>query len=521
MIQRGISLYSVLLVDDEEMVTQGLARFVPWTEAGYEVAGTATSVARALAFLENHPVDLVITDIQMPVQNGIELLRILKEQYPQIKTIILSGYSEFSYAQQALRLGALDYLTKPINFGAMKQLLEKVRSTLDAENRQQNEEGCVQEMLAQTLIMNYVNGYPYDRKRAAACLDVENPITVVRMIGKGKVALPDTVAREFQQIFCPCRIVSPSNHEFLAVLECSRASVTLHKEIDSFIAQHGGTVQLCAGVSEEQNGYELVRLAARQATKAMHYQNARSAAGVTFYEQVREIFLSTGDRDLNGASSIRELVEMLAVPEKRPQLLSQFTGTLYSVGNKQNRSLIQAQRFCTELLVEIDASIQDLNLPNYPRHVLLSETLVEALGAESLVEINACMTQYFQQLLERLQQIDETRMAGELVDRVKGYIGAHLAENITLSVLAEIFYVSPVYLSRLFKKKTGTNFVEYLTALRIEKAKQYLNDPHLKVYHVAEMVGYDNPRYFARLFKEATGMVPQEYRSMLYLDDET
>lgn len=508
-------MYSVLLVDDEEMVTQGLSRFVPWADIGYEVSGTATSVARALTFLENHPVDLVITDIQMPIQNGIDLLRILKEQYPKIKTIILSGYSEFSYAQQALRLGALDYLTKPVNFSAMKQLLEKVRATLDEETKHNSQDDNVQEILAHTLIMNYINGYPYDESRAAACLDVTAPIAVVHMIAKGKAALPDAVADTFQQAFHPCRIISPSNHEFLAVLERPHDVPVLHTEIDTFIVQYSGSIQLCAGVSEIQPGYTEVRLAAKQASKAMHYQNARSSAGVTFYEQVKEIFLSTGARNPKEEAGIRDLVEMLSVAEKRPQLLSQFTSTLYAVANQQNASIIQAQRFCTELLVEIDASIQNLALPDYPRHVLLSEALIEVLAAGSLSEINAYMTQYLQQLLERLQQLDETRMAGELIDRVKGYIGSHFAENLTLSVLAEIFYVSPVYLSRLFKKKTGTNFVEYLTTLRIEKAKEFLSDPNLKVYHVAEMVGYENPRYFARLFKEATGMVPQEYRNML------
>ena len=511
-------LYSVLLVDDEEMVTQGLSRFVPWAEAGYEVAGTATSVARALTFLESHPVDLVITDIQMPVQNGIDLIRILKEQYPQIKTIILSGYTEFSYAQQALRLGALDYLTKPVNFGAMKQLLEKVRGILDEESKHTNEGGSVQEMLAQTLIMNFVNGYPYDEERAAACLDVTAPIVVVRMIAKGKSVLPTQMLAAFQEKFSPCRIVSPSAHEFLAVLERPIVMSDLHNTMTAFIEQHAAIGELCAGVSEEQAGYKQLRLAARQAAKAMHYQNARSVSGVTFYDQVKDIFLSTGERNPNEESNIRDLVEMLSVAEKRPQLCAQFTSTLYAIGSQQDHGLILAKRFCTELLVEIDASLQNLALPDYPRHVLLSETLIEVLAAGSLAGINGCMTQYLQQLLERLKQVDEARMAGELIDRVKAYIGEHFAENLTLSVLAEIFYVSPVYLSRLFKKKTGTNFVEYLTALRIEKAKEFLNDPNLKVYHVAEMVGYENPRYFARLFKEATGMVPQEYRNTLGLE---
>ena len=120
-----------------------------------------------------------------------------------------------------------------------------------------------------------------------------------------------------------------------------------------------------------------------------------------------------------------------------------------------------------------------------------------------------------QKLLHDLSQLDESQNAMELIDRVKKYIQNHFAENLTLTVLSEVFFVCPAYLSRLFKKKTGINFVDYLTNLRMEKAKEFLAIPSVKIYTVAEMVGYENPRYFSRLFKDATGVSPQEYRTMV------
>ncbi len=152
-------MYKVLLVDDEEMVTQGLSRFVKWEQAGFMVAGTATSVAGALDLLEKEPVDLVITDVQMPGQNGLDLIEIMNERYPQIKTIILSGYSEFSYAQKAIRLGALDYLTKPINFSAMMDLLQQVKKKLDEEKRQSGQDDQMRELLSNTMILNIANDW--------------------------------------------------------------------------------------------------------------------------------------------------------------------------------------------------------------------------------------------------------------------------------------------------------------------------------------------------------------------------
>ncbi len=504
-------MYKVLLVDDEEMVTQGLKRFVPWEEEGYTVAGTATSVARALVFLESESVDLVITDIQMPVQNGLDLIRILKEKYPHIKAVILSGYSEFSYAQQALRLGAVDYLTKPINFGTMRSVLQKVRETLDEEKCQIGDDR-MREVLVHTLIMNFANGYPYDEARAATCLNTGCPITVVRVSSREKEPLPESLVERFKAQFSPCQVVFQGGEEILAVLEGVQCLAELSKKLTEFVEQLDYTVPLCMGVSEQQPGYAALRVAALQAAKAMRYQNARSGTGVMLYEQVRKMFVSSEE---NSDEVIRELVELLAAPEKREQLIPEFSSALASMETKVGFTMEKAQHFCIEFLVELDASVERLAIPDYARHVQLSEVLMEVLAAKNMPEISGGVTRYLQQLIAKILQMDEAKMAGELIDRIKDYIQEHYAENLTLAVLSEVFFVSPVYLSRLFKRKTGTNFVEYLTDLRMEKAKSFLQDPSLKVYHVAEMVGYENPRYFARLFKEATGYVPQEYRTML------
>lgn len=502
-------MYKVLLVDDEEMVTQGLSRFVPWQEEGYVVAGTATSVARALAFLENEMVDLVITDVLMPVQTGIDLIRILREQYPAVKTVILSGYSEFSYTQQALRLGALDYLTKPVNFAAFKALLQKTRALLDSERRESGGDSRMREALAHTLIMNYANGYPFDPARACTCLDVTCPITVVRAASRLRAPLDASLAERFRSRFPRCRTFFPLAEEMMAVLEGDQLQEALYAALDAFVCAEAPSVPLCVGVSDPQAGYGGLRTAALQAIRAMRYQSARSSAGVMLYARVRDLYPHFGEES---EAALREMTELLAAPEKRTQLAPAFSAALSALETQPGFSLAQAQRFCTKVLVELDAPIQRLALPNYPRHALLSEALMDVMGAKSMPVLSGYMAQYLRQLTDHMAGLDETEAAGELIDRVRDYIQAHFAENLTLSVLSELFYVSPVYLSRLFKRKTGTNFVEYLTDLRIRKAKEYLKDPRLKVYHVAEMVGYENPRYFARLFKEATGLSPQEYR---------
>ena len=509
-------MYRVLLVDDEEMVTQGLSRFVPWEECGYEVAGTATGVDKALAFLEKEPVDLVITDITMPVKSGLDLIQILNEQYPKIKTVILSGYSDFSYAQQAIRLGALDYLTKPINFSAIRTLLERVHLKLDEESRRSGRSSHLQEVLTHSIIMNICNGLPLDKTRATAYLDTTCPVTAVRISSRDKQPLPEDLCQEISESMGRCQIVTPAENELLCVLEGDRSQNEVIQCLENLVGLVSvGGVHMCIGVSEQFQGYADLRMAALQAAKAMRYQKARDTSGVTSFRLMREMYLNTKE---SAEEQITQLAAALSSPDTRVTLIHDVTAALSAMETRPDFSITMAQQFCTELLIELDTPLQDLVPDDYPHHSYLSETLMDVLSAKSLPEIQECMVGYIQKVLNDLGQMDESQNAVELIDRVKKYIQNHFAENLTLSVLSEVFFVCPAYLSRLFKKKTGINFVDYLTNLRIEKAKEFLAIPNMKIYTIAEMVGYENPRYFSRIFKDSTGISPQEYRTMVCSD---
>lgn len=509
-------MYKVLLVDDEEMVTQGLSRFVPWEEIGYVVAGTAVSVDKALEFLEKEMVDLVITDIMMPVKSGLDLIQVLNEKYPGIKTVILSGYSDFSYAQQAIRLGALDYLTKPINFSAIRTLLNRIRAKLDEESQRSGISSHLQETLTHSMIMNVCNGMPYEASKAAAYLDITCPITAVRIFCRDQQLLLENLCQEISRSMGCCQILSPAENEILCVLEGKRSQNEVIQRLENLVGLVSvAGVHMCAGISEQVPGYADLRKVFLQAGKAMRYQKARNNSGVTSFLLMREMYLNTQEAV---EEKITQMVSSFSAPDTRTTLVADFTAALSAMETRPDFSITMAQRFCTEFLIELDTPLQNLVSEDYPHHAYLSETLVDVLSAASLPEIQAYMVGYIQRLLSELSQLDESQKDVELIDRVKKYIQNHFAENLSLSVLSEVFFVCPAYLSRLFKKKTKINFVDYLTNLRIEKAKEFLAVPTLKIYTVAEMVGYESSRYFSRIFKDATGLSPQEYRTMVCSD---
>lgn len=504
-------MYQVLLVDDEEMVTQGLSRFVPWGELGFEVVGTASSADKALDFLKSHPVHLVITDVMMPVKTGLDLIEAINAEYPSVKTVILSGYSDFAYAQQAVRLGAMDYLTKPINFTAIRQLLTRVHEKLDQENLQSGENDQLRQTLTRAVLMNLANGFPMEETKIAQYLDTDCAITVLRIAGLDKKPLPGDLISDLRKTLAPCQMVSPAEGEILCILEGKRDQMSICTDLEHILALIAvGGVSLCVGISEEFSGYLHLHLASVQAAKAMRYQKARSTAGVTLYSRMRAMYLNLKE---STEQQITSLVTTLSTPDRRGYLLEEFNSVFSSLEVQPDFSTTTAQRFCTELLVEVDGVIREQLPQEYAHSGELSEILMEILSQEKPDQVRQRMVEHLQKILEDMIGSDETVKAIELIDRVKHYIQEHFAENLTLAVLSNVFFVCPAYLSRLFKKKTGINFVDYLTNLRMEKAKEFLANPAMKVYTVAEMVGYENPRYFSRIFKDATGMSPQDYRT--------
>ena len=128
--------YKVLIVDDEEIVCRGLTQFVKWQEHGFQAAGSANSVEEALLQLEHMEVAVIFLDIRMPGKTGLDMLQILQQSYPGIKTVILSGFSEFSYAREAIRYGAVDYLSKPVNLQEVETLLDRLKAEFEKEGRE-------------------------------------------------------------------------------------------------------------------------------------------------------------------------------------------------------------------------------------------------------------------------------------------------------------------------------------------------------------------------------------------------
>ena len=411
-----MTVYQVLIVDDEEIVCRGLARFVKWEKYGFQVAGTAASGEEALSILGKKPIDLIFMDIRMPQMTGLELLKLVKEQYPQTKCVILSGYSDFSYAQEAIRNGASDYLTKPVVLKDIETLLER----LSSEFTHQQKESLIHTNRMEALLLSAVKGYSHiDPHR----YDLPNlkQWYGLSMLLKNKSFSQMEIDEKKQQMRSQISSVIPS--AIFLDDELSSLFALLPWESDtSFDSLTALLEQLCFGLKEWSCGASSLKYGFGELQEG--WEESRKA----------QLFHQTKPTD-----SI----------------------ILYS-NIKQN----------------------------------LACTPTPALDISREVP-------------------DEKNINKDVIQEIQNFICCHYAENISLNSLAEQFYLHPNYLSRLFKEKTGHNFVEYLTEIRMEKVKELLRSSNKKIIEICDMTGYDNPRYFSKVFKQYTGMTPREYRDTL------
>ena len=376
-----MTVYQVLIVDDEEIVCRGLARFVKWEKYGFQVAGTAASGEEALSILGKKPIDLIFMDIRMPQMTGLELLKLVKEQYPQTKCVILSGYSDFSYAQEAIRNGASDYLTKPVVLKDIETLLER----LSSEFTHQQKESLIHTNRMEALLLSAVKGYSHiDPHR----YDLPNlkQWYGLSMLLKNKSFSQMEIDEKKQQMRSQISSVIPS--AIFLDDELSSLFALLPWESDtSFDSLTALLEQLCFGLKEWSCGASSLKYGFGELQEG--WEESRKA----------QLFHQTKPTD-----SI----------------------ILYS-NIKQN----------------------------------LACTPTPALDISREVP-------------------DEKNINKDVIQEIQNFICCHYAENISLNSLAEQFYLHPNYLSRLFKEKTGHNFVEYLTEIRMEKVKELLRSSNKK-----------------------------------------
>ncbi|MGO4106556.1 response regulator transcription factor [Paenibacillus sp. YAF4_2] len=484
-------MYRVLIVDDEPWVAYGISRLIDWELQGFEVIGEAYDGSSALRLIEEHRPEVVISDIRMPGLNGIQLLEEITRQKLETEVILVSGYSEFEYAQQALRLGAFDYLLKQIEKEQLLETIVRLNSRLEQKRLSAKDPNELLndlfELLAtdgNTTIRQFFTTrgmlLSYPNIRLINCIFPYATVTVpsdqeIRRIGLDYISMR-TGFNKLSYIV----LYDEAGHarewfDFISVYLKDASHIGISPLANSsdclFKMYQAADIALFSSIF-----YPELRI--------VHYKEHEIITGISGL--MLQLELSIKEQKL---ARIQECLDQLAVVCSNHQL---FVDQMASVYN-QIISLIHKYYSNISTYQEIEFLTYDLLARSNPSINAMFERLKS----------------YFE-----LEVTPDFPIVHEQVKAVMEYIDFSFTEDILLGTIAKRFNLSLSYLSFLIKKETGTNYSEYIIGKRISLAKDLLKESSLSVQEVVERVGYKDYFHFNKLFKKHVGLTPSKFRKI-------
>ena len=522
----------VVLADDENKILLLLQKLIEWERLGYEIVGTANDGLRALELVREKRPHLLITDVRMPGCSGIELIRQAKELQPNLHFNIISGYRKFEYAQNALKYGVEDYLLKPLKqeelTGILLRLSDKLGKETALEFRLKKSGEQQQEQLMDALQAAALRQQPFlDAAQAYAGygfrfaegvffaamvkVDVSNAAQYQDSYQIMMRHALEIVRRELRSL----------TDVYAAAAQKEGIAVLLHMREYQTVEVKQCFTKICKEIEKQRDVFWDIHCTICLGSRKPCLEQAGGS--------MREALWFCRDR-LCQAHSWRDAETEQAAFDQR-----------YSLETAQKKRFqvaaecLDEERFAQEVEESYSALLSQANLNGQMLEDWFSQVLeaclygmqqngqVEARFAEKMEEkfwlckdAQGVLQLLRQEISRELRRLGDERSLREMrpITEAKRYIQQHYREALRLEDVSSAVGFNATYFSTLFKKETGQNFMDYLTELRISKAKELLCGDKLSVQDVAEMVGYRDLKYFSRLFKKAAGVSPSDYKKL-------
>ncbi|OXM86479.1 response regulator [Paenibacillus rigui] len=535
---------SILLVDDEPHILNALSQHVGWTKLNIRIAGMAKDGNEAYVMYKELKPDLVMTDVYMPGMNGIELVQTLRKEDPKLPIIILSGFEEFENARQAMRWGVFHFLLKPAGVSEIESVLDEVLQELDVlEQKQRLEahykveigrmlpylrEKLFYELLTTRYHKNEISeerldylGLPNPQEVAAVSLRMTRPSFLTKLKERDWQLLKfgaDNIARELLEeelkLFPSVlgHVLNYSDSLFVLLLFhteaeqeelyriCEQLAQKITEKMTTYLK-----IEAIAGIGSVKHGlHELMDsyLESREALEAAEFQGTSQV--YPYRDWVR--LQSSADGFAPLLKQWNEALSGKDLDKARQQWVLLRT----QMQQEGSGSLTDVQTICVGLFSSMIFYWNDqFPLIGPPR--TMSQFLQQIQQHYSLKELLSWIDELVEEWLQSSVQELSGRKSNRLVESVKQYVEQHYSEDISFACIAKELFVHPKYLSQLFKRVTGSNFVHYLNHYRIHRAIDYLQSGQHMVYEVSEMVGFKNPTYFSQVFKMITGKSPSDF----------
>ncbi|WP_028560507.1 response regulator transcription factor [Paenibacillus pinihumi] len=512
----------MLIVDDEPIICRGLRETIPWEEIGVEVAGEAYDGMEALELLNTHAVDLILTDIHMDGMDGLSLSKHVREQYPHVRIMILSGYDDFDYARQAIRLGVKDYLLKPVNVDELVGMVSDIGHELRQESRQREEQerelwqswlnrllqsgglssGLEPPPLAANIRSMRVIASQLEDYALWAGEAGQEELERLRIRWEHKVQ--HAISRQGVEVFT--QFPHPNLLIAVCVASCDFPDSDLYLTLENAPELEG--VPLHFGVSQAFISISEAYIHSEQAIQAVQQSIFLEKRTVLIFT---EKVMPSRNRGILAPEGIEKQLANLLVGGSADELEDVLNRLMqqFREGRYLPADMVQALKELN-ILIQHRLSAGGFDAPDEIQDLFHS---VDIYGCSSYPALLASIRRELQALLAIIQP----HVGGKhhwTVNRIKNYIESHYTEDLKASEVAAWLKITPNYFSILFNQYFGKGFAEYLNEVRIDHAKAMLSRTHDRVFEIAEKVGYNDYKYFCSIFKSYSGITPTQYRQL-------
>lgn len=533
-------MWKIAIIDDDRHVLNGMKQVIPWEDIGAEWVGESTDGAAGLRLIRETKPDIVITDIYMPVLDGLKMIETLREEKYQGKFLIHSGYSDFEYARQALRLNVEDYLSKPVSRHTIREALLRAIAGIENEHRMTSE----QEQLRDRLML-YEPFVRKERLKTAVTGTLDDAETMSRLFPEEHDGSHLVLGLEIVRTSRISEVASSDRCLFRFAMQNIVQEILQDDGIVfDYVELHGYHIAILFHFEKEALYAELIgrvrRLAARMIDCIRTYLQMTVRIGIgglkrgraSLSDSLEEAFhfLSQETPKLPGPGLFEYAVDANpAVQRMHPSIrpMKFFHQMVEDVKMTQGKNIAKIVRHYTDNLQAHAAlrpeqwrrlgaefcTILSYALSDEEMHLehMLDDRRIEAelLALRTPEEFEAWLIDKVEQVC-RNQEWQENFKHKQAIEFMKAYIHENYAAELTIADLAEKVFISRNYLSQLFKNATGETINNYMIRVRMEKARGLLLEGKLKIYEIAERVGYKNIPYFSTTFKKYFGVTPAE-----------
>lgn len=540
-------MLKVFLVEDEAIIREGLRDNIPWQQQGYTFVGEAADGEQALPMLRKLKPDVLITDIKMPFMDGLALSKLVARELPGTKIIIISGYDEFEYARQAIRIGVEQYLLKPITKAMLLRTLQEVRQKIQSEREQEN---YLEKFRSEMQEYEQFSRRRFFEEIVAGNLSVEE------IYEKADQLNMDIHGPWYQLLLYNIQAKNRSVPERGRRADANESVTQLREELQHFLMEYPEYLPVRQNLTVDailiRGEKEKVELAAGRCIEKMQ-ELAQN------YEKEAEWYLAYAapvGRLSSLPGSYSEVSRILSYRHLLPHhhILTRESTKSFAQGDEESslknldmtkiepsvlRSFLQngqkselddfvkeyvkglweaakSKLFCQYLILHVRftalAYIEELG---YSQEEFLNS--LECVKHMGIAVTSQDLEGYIREMLERALEMREKESKSQshnIVSQAIAYIDENYAtETISLKEVARYTNVSANYFSAVFSQEMQQTFVEYLTQKRMKKAKEMLRKTDKRSAEIAAEVGYKDPHYFSFVFRKTQGCTPTDYRT--------